>query len=101
MNHWEHGEKQDLKDCDEDLIDKVLTAVTRVHRQLGPGLFESVYELATMLELEELRIPARRQVEIPVRYLSRTYGETNISRWHHGWLLVKMTLLAAVRLKFV
>ena len=74
MNHWEHGEKQDLKDCDEDLIDKVLTAVTRVHRQLGPGLFESVYELATMLELEELRIPAQRQVEIPVRYRDRDLG---------------------------
>lgn len=73
MNHWEHGERQDLKDCDEELIDRVLTSVTRVHKQLGPGLFESVYELATMLELEESRIPARRQVEIPVRYRSRPW----------------------------
>ena len=29
--------------------------------------------------------------DIPVRYKDRTYGETNISRFSHGWLLLKMT----------
>jgi len=29
--------------------------------------------------------------DIPVRYKDRTYGETNISRFKHGWLLLKMT----------
>lgn len=33
-------------------------------------------------------------VEIPVRYRERTYGKTNISRFTHGWLLLKMTTLA-------
>jgi len=32
-------------------------------------------------------------VEIPIRYRSRTYGETNIARFLHGWLLLKMTVL--------
>ncbi|PYV42037.1 MAG: GxxExxY protein [Acidobacteria bacterium] len=73
-NHGEHGEETTLKDCDERLIDTVLTAVTTVHRRLGPGLFESVYELATMVELEEMTIPARRQVEIPVLYRGRDLG---------------------------
>jgi hypothetical protein len=39
--------------------------------------------------------------EIPVRYRDRTYGETNISRWKHGVLLLKMSMLAARKLKFV
>ncbi len=39
--------------------------------------------------------------EIPVRYRDRTYGETNISRWKHGALLLKMSMLAARKLKFV
>lgn len=39
-------------------------------------------------------------MEIPVRYRERTYGETNISRWKHGWLLLKMSAVAAKRLKF-
>jgi SAM-dependent methyltransferase len=40
-------------------------------------------------------------VEVPVRYRERTYGETNIQRWRHGWLLLKMCLFAAGRIKFV
>jgi hypothetical protein len=39
--------------------------------------------------------------EMPIRYRSRTYGDTNISRWRHGWLLVKMVVFAAKRIKFV
>jgi SAM-dependent methyltransferase len=33
-------------------------------------------------------------VDLPVRYQPRTYGTTNISRWRHGWLLLRMTLFA-------
>ncbi len=39
--------------------------------------------------------------EVPVRYRARRYGETNISRWSHGWLLLKMVVFAARRIKFV
>ena len=34
------------------------------------------------------------------RYRARTYGTTNIQRWRHGVLLLRMLLLAARRLKF-
>ena len=40
-------------------------------------------------------------VEIPIRYAERTYGETNIQRWRHGLLLLRMVGVAARRLKFV
>jgi glycosyltransferase involved in cell wall biosynthesis len=40
-------------------------------------------------------------VELPIRYRERTYGETNIQRWRHGWLLLKMCVFAAGRIKFV
>jgi glycosyltransferase involved in cell wall biosynthesis len=39
--------------------------------------------------------------EIPIRYRDRTYGETNISRWKHGWLLLRMSGIAARKIKFV
>jgi glycosyltransferase involved in cell wall biosynthesis len=39
-------------------------------------------------------------VEVPIRYRSRAYGETQIRRFRHGWLLLKMTLIAGRRLKF-
>ena len=38
-------------------------------------------------------------VEIPVRYRARTYGETSISRFSHGWLLLKMSWVAFKRIK--
>jgi SAM-dependent methyltransferase len=40
-------------------------------------------------------------VEVPIRYRERTYGTTNINRWRHGLLLLKMVLAAAGKLKFV
>ena len=39
--------------------------------------------------------------EVPIRYRARRYGETNISRWKHGWLLLKMVAFAARRIKFI
>ena len=38
-------------------------------------------------------------LEIPVRYADRTYGETQISRFTHGWLLARMVLFAYKKLK--
>jgi len=38
-------------------------------------------------------------VDVPVHYKDRTYGTTNINRWKHGWLLLKMTVFAAKKLK--
>jgi len=40
-------------------------------------------------------------VDLPVRYRERTYGETNISRWRDGGILLKMVCFAARRIKFV
>lgn len=40
-------------------------------------------------------------IDLPIRYRERTYGSTNINRWTHGWLLLKMVAFAAKRLKFV
>lgn len=40
-------------------------------------------------------------VEVPIRYRERTYGDTNIQRWRHGVLLLRMCLFAAGRIKFI
>jgi SAM-dependent methyltransferase len=42
-----------------------------------------------------------RLVDLPVRYRERTYGTTNIQRFRHGLLLLRMVLFAAGRIKFV
>lgn len=40
-------------------------------------------------------------IDLPVRYRERIYGETNIQRWRHGLVLLRMVIYALRRLKFV
>jgi glycosyltransferase involved in cell wall biosynthesis len=44
---------------------------------------------------------ALRIVEVPVHYRERTYGSTNIERWKHGLILLRMLGFAARRIKFI
>ena len=39
--------------------------------------------------------------DVPIRYRERTYGTTNIQRWRHGVLLLRMVWFAARKVKFV
>lgn len=39
--------------------------------------------------------------EVIVRYRDREYGSTQISRFSHGWLLIKMSIFAARKIKFI
>ncbi len=40
-----------------------------------------------------------RIVDLPVRYKARVYGDIKIDRWRHGWMLLKMTVVAFRKLK--
>jgi SAM-dependent methyltransferase len=40
-------------------------------------------------------------LDVPIRYQNRSYGQTNIHRWRHGWLLLRMVGFAARKLKFI
>ncbi|MCH7886245.1 MAG: glycosyltransferase [Planctomycetes bacterium] len=40
-------------------------------------------------------------VDVPVHYQARTYGQTNISRFRHGWILLRMCWFAAGKIKFL
>ena len=40
-----------------------------------------------------------KTAEVPIRYVAREYGETNISRFRHGWLLLRMVVFAFMKFK--
>jgi SAM-dependent methyltransferase len=42
-----------------------------------------------------------KMVDLPIRYAERVYGDTNIQRWKHGMILLRMVLLAMRRIKFI
>jgi len=52
----------------EDGTGEIIGAAIEVHRNLGPGLLESVYEACLCSELSERGVPFRRQVSLPVAY---------------------------------
>jgi len=57
-------------------VSQLLAAAVEVHRALGPGFLESVYERALCVELELRNLPYRRQVPIPVEYKGHRVGES-------------------------
>lgn len=57
------------------LTQRIIGCAIEVHRHLGPGLLESVYESALAVELELASIPYAKQVLVPVRYKDRIVGE--------------------------
>jgi GxxExxY protein len=48
--------------------DAIIASAMKVHSSVGPGLLESAYETCLIYELEKQRVPARRQVLVPIRY---------------------------------
>ena len=63
---------------DNELSGEIISAAIEVHRILGPGLLEFLYEEALVLELELRKINVSRQVEVPVDYKGQRL--TNILR---------------------
>lgn len=59
----------------DDLAHKVIGAAIEVHRALGPGYIESVYEKALVYEINLNNIPCERQVKVAVTYKGHPVGE--------------------------
>jgi hypothetical protein len=61
----------------------------RVLRRIKPfGDFDPFGDFNLLFGAALLGLKIR---DVPVRYKDRTYGETNISRFRHGWILLRMT----------
>jgi GxxExxY protein len=65
-----------MTDLQKDpLTDKIIGCATAVHRQLGAGLLESIYESALSVELELNSLRFERQIAFPLNYRDRLIGE--------------------------
>ena len=60
---------------ENEIAKAVVDAAIQVHRQLGPGLLESVYEIALAFELRERGFRVERQIAVPVKYGSLLFEE--------------------------
>ena len=73
----EHSESKDTESTEEglhrDLTEAIIGGAITVHRELGPGLLESVYEKCLAFELADRGLLVATQKEIPVRYKNLTF----------------------------
>jgi GxxExxY protein len=58
-----------------DLTQRIIGAAIEVHRELGPGFLESVYEEALCIALTDCNLRFARQLSVPVRFRGHTVGE--------------------------
>ena len=76
----------------DGLAHGVIGAAIEVHRALGPGLLESAYASCLCEELDQRRIPFRREVPVPVRYKNRS-----IECAYRADFVVKDTVVVGVK----
>jgi len=54
------------------ITEEIIAAAIEVHRNLGPGLFESVYESCLIEEIANRGLSCRSQVKTPIHYKGKT-----------------------------
>ncbi len=95
----ERAEGDSLKEPDaalDHLARDVIGAAIEVHRSLGPGFLESVYEEALCVELRLRGIPFARQVVIAVGYKGQAVGESRLDLLVGGSLVVELKTVEAL-----
>ena len=74
----------------EDLIPRVIGAAIAVHRELGPGYLDAVYEEALAVEFERLNIAFERQKVVEIMVRSRKVGEHRLDFLVEGCVVVEL-----------
>jgi GxxExxY protein len=88
-----------LKEPDRELdcwARRVVDAAFEVHRTLGAGFLEALYENALCIELSRRSIPFRRQVPIEVRYKGATIGQSQLDLLIGERLVVELKAVEAL-----
>ncbi len=80
----------------DELAHAVIGAAIEVHRVLGPGYLESVYEEALVVELTLRGIPFERQKSVGVDYKGHAVGEGRMDMVVDGCLIVELKAIAAM-----
>ena len=60
------------------LTEKIIGMAIEVHRELGPGLLEAVYEAAPCIELDAAGLKYERQLSLPALYKGQLVGQCRI-----------------------
>ncbi len=74
IHHGDTETRSGLGLLSEALTEAIIGAAIEVHRQLGPGLLESVYQECLCRELQLRDVPFKAQIELPIVYKGLSTG---------------------------
>jgi GxxExxY protein len=74
----------------EELTGRIIGAAITVHRELGPGFLESVYEEALAIEFDHLGIRWERQKPVSISYRGRPVGDHRLDFVVEGSVVVEL-----------
>ncbi len=74
----------------EQLTGRIIAAAIAVHRELGPGFLEPLYEQAMCVELEFAGLRYERQKPVPLTYRQRPIGEHRLDLLVEGLVVVEL-----------
>ena len=75
---------------DKDLTASIINAAIKVHKTLGPGFLESIYEEALCIELASRNLPFERQRSIRLTYQGKPVGEHRLDLMVAGRVVVEL-----------
>lgn len=79
-----------------EITERIIAAAIRVHRELGPGFLESVYEEALAVEFALSGIQFVRQKTIPLFYKDHQVGEHRLDFLVEGVIVVELKAIRAI-----
>jgi len=77
-----------------ELSERVIAAAIRVHKELGPGFLESMYEEALAIELAHAGISFEKQKLLPVFYREHVIGEHRLDLLVEGKLILELKAIS-------
>ena len=78
------------------LTDRIIAAAIRVHKELGPGFLEAMYEEALGIELAAAGLAFERQKLLPVFYREHLIGEHRLDFVVEGNVIVELKAISAL-----
>lgn len=78
------------------MTDKIIGAAIEVHRTLGPGFLESIYESALVIELRKRGLHVDQQLEIPIYYNGQQVGLHRIDIFVENTILLELKATKAL-----
>jgi GxxExxY protein len=82
--------------ADKEITDRIIGAALQVHKSLGPGFLETIYEAALGIEFDHLGIAYEVQKPVPMEYRGKRVGEHRLDFLVERKVIVELKAIQAI-----